>query len=182
MANAATTFNTAAWSPNVLCGSDWAVEITKPNGNSNVTRVAPSGLVADVSHLEPVLHLTLWLPLDQAGEAAEGVLALLREGLHLQARDAALRAAQQFPGDSRIGRLAGALDPRSKARVNPSAPRQPDRTKDFAWLRNPPAWARGKWVALAGGVVVASGDTLAAVQRVLHNAKRSGPLLVHRVD
>ncbi len=117
-----------------------------------------------------------------AAAQTEEVLRLLREGLHLQARDTALRAAQQFPGDSRIRRLAEALDSRNKARVNPNTPRQPDRTKDFAWLRNPPVWARGKWVALTGGKVVAVKKTLAAVQRVLSDAKLPDPVLVHRVD
>ncbi len=118
----------------------------------------------------------------EIAEASEEVLRLLREGLHLQARDSALRAAQQFPSDSRIRRLAEALDSRNKARVNPNTPRQPDRTQDFAWLRNPPGWARGKWVALAGGEVVAVEKTLAAVQRVLSDAKLPEPPLVHRVD
>ncbi len=125
-----------------------------------------------------------WAPMRDAtaAEASMEVRRLLREGLHLQARDAALRAAQQFPDDDRIGRLAGIFDSRNKARVNPDAPPQPDRSRDFAWLDNPPAWAHGQWVALVDGEVVAADESLREVDRALESIKPATPPLVHRVD
>lgn len=123
------------------------------------------------------------LPAKISPEAAvEKILALLDSGAYLPARDLARQAAQRFPDHAEARRIADALDPRGKAVVRSGEPRQPDRREEFDWLKNPPAWARGKWVALAGREVLAADESLAEVDRILRATKLDKRPLVHRVD
>jgi len=80
--------------------------------------------------------------------AVEQILAFLGKDEYLTARRLAREAARRFPDHARVRKIAGVFDPRGKAVVRPGGPRQPDRSREFEWLRHPPDWAHGKWVAL----------------------------------
>jgi hypothetical protein len=56
------------------------------------------------------------------------------------------------------------------------------RSEEFEWLRNPPESARGKWVALVGGEMIAAGEALADVLELLKSMDLPKSPLVHRVD
>ncbi len=122
------------------------------------------------------------MPAVTAEGVVERVLALLGEGSYLSARRLAQEAKRRFPDHAGVRRVAGVFETRGKTVVRPDGPRQPDREKEFAWLRNPPAWARGKWVALAGDGVVAADESLAEVENVLRTLQLAKRPLVHRIE
>jgi hypothetical protein len=112
---------------------------------------------------------------------AEQILALLDKGLYLPARNLAKEAAARFPEHARLQKLWYFFDNRGKAR--PSAlPPQPGTDEEFEWLRHPPAWAHGKWVALIGSKAVAVGDTLKEVAEAVRHQSLSRQPLVHHID
>ncbi len=115
-------------------------------------------------------------------EAIERIRALLGAGSYLSARQVAREASRRFPEHAGVRRISGVFDTRGKATVRPNGPRQPDRREEFDWLRDPPAWARGKWVALVGAEVVAAGESLAELERKLRTLEIAKRPLVHRVD
>jgi hypothetical protein len=55
-------------------------------------------------------------------------------------------------------------------------------SQELDWLRDPPQWARGKWVALAGREAVASAETLPDLVERLDSMELPKEPLVHRVD
>ncbi|HEX9735241.1 MAG TPA: hypothetical protein VGG06_24995 [Thermoanaerobaculia bacterium] len=114
--------------------------------------------------------------------AVEQILAFLGKDEYLTARRLAREAARRFPDHARVRKIAGVFDPRGKAVVRPGGPRQPDRSREFEWLRHPPDWAHGKWVALAGDEVVAADESLAEVERIVRIRKLSTRPLVHRIE
>ncbi len=123
------------------------------------------------------------LPVEISPEAAiERVLALLGEDSYLSARRLAREALRRFPEHAGTRRIADVFEPRGKAVPRPDGPRQPDRRQEFDWLRDPPAWARGKWIALVGAEVVAAAESLAEVERKLRSLELGKQPLVHRVD
>ncbi len=123
------------------------------------------------------------LPVEISPEAAsERVLALLGEGSYLSARRLAREALRRFPEHVGTRRIADVFEPRGKASIRPDGPRQPDRRQEFDWLRDPPEWARGKWIALVGAEVVAADESLAEVERKLRFLELDKQPLVHRVD
>lgn len=125
----------------------------------------------------------LRLATDISPEAAiEKILALLGGGSYLVARQLAREAIRRFPEHAGVRRIAGVFEPRGKATVRPDGPRQPDRREEFDWLRDPPASARGKWVALVGAEVVAADESLAELERKLRSLELAKRPLVHRVD
>ncbi|MCP4659084.1 MAG: hypothetical protein GY856_27055, partial [bacterium] len=82
------------------------------------------------------------------------ILSLLDEDRFQAARCLAREAAARFPDHPRVRNAQGLFDNRGKARVRPG--NEPGSDQDFQWLRQPPSWARGKWVALVDGEAVAS--------------------------
>ncbi len=123
------------------------------------------------------------LPVDISPEAAiEKVLALLGEGSYLSARSLAREALRRFPENAETRRIADVFEPRGKAVPRPGGPRQPDRRQEREWLRDPPVWARGKWIALVGAEVVAAEESLAEVEQKLSSLELDKQPLVHRVD
>ncbi len=111
----------------------------------------------------------------------EQVLTLLGKGLFLRARDLAKEAAARFPEHARLQKLWWFFDNRGKSRPS-SLPPGPNREEEFEWLRHPPGWARGKWVALVGSEAIAVGDTLKEVAESARSRRPSRRPLVHRID
>ncbi len=122
------------------------------------------------------------LPRPITAEAAvERILALLKEDLYLPAREVAAQAIERFPDHSRLKTLWRVFDNRGKSWVVPGGP-EPGRGEEFEWLRQPPEWAHGKWVALVGSRVVAAGETLKEVADSVRSQKLARTPLVHRID
>ncbi len=146
-----------------------------------------AGYLLDTNHLglavTPASSVRKRLPADISPEAAIAkVLGLLGEGSYLSARKLAREALRRFPGDARARRIADVFEPHGKAVSRPDGPRQPDRRQEREWLRDPPAWARGRWIALVGGEVVAAEESLAEVEQKLSSLELDKQPLVHRVD
>jgi len=136
---------------------------------------APSSRSGSASGAAPLL------PPDAEPDAVvDEILSLLSGNRFLTARELAVQAAARFPDHARIGRLKYALND-AKSRVGSGGP-QPNTTEEFNWLRNPPRWAQGKWVALVGTEVVAAADTLEEVRESLRSRTFAKKPLVHRID
>ena len=112
---------------------------------------------------------------------AEQILTRLEKGLYLPARNLAKEAADRFPGHGRLQKLWYFFDNRGKATPS-SLPPQPSTDEEFEWLRHPPDWAHGKWVALVGSEAVAVGNTLKEVADAVRRQNLSQQPLVHRID
>lgn len=121
------------------------------------------------------------LPSDSTPDsAAEAILALLSKEHFRGARSMAVEAVARFPGNARVQDLWSIFDTRGKAKMGTGGP-GPKRTKEFAFLRDPPEWAYGKWVALIEGQAVAIADTLAEVMESLESKTFDRLPLVHRI-
>ena len=113
--------------------------------------------------------------------AAERILALLEKDLYLPARNLAVQAVERFPDHRRLKTIWKVFDTGGKSWVAPGGS-EPSRREELEWLRQPPDWARGKWVALAGSEVVAVADSLKEVADSVRAQKLAKQPLVHRVD
>lgn len=129
----------------------------------------------------PTTEAPLLAPDDDPDTAIDKVMLLLDEDRFGTARRMAAEALARFPDNGRVQGAWGIFENRNKARVNPAGPRQPSREKEFAWLRNPPSWAFGKWVALVDSEAVAVADTLAEVLATLKSKTFPKQPLVHRI-
>ncbi len=116
-----------------------------------------------------------------ADDFVERIRANLAKDLYLPARDLAALAIRHFPEHPEIQRLWRVFDNRGKSWVV-KGETEPDTDEEFEWLRQPPEWAKGKWVALIGSKAVAVADTLREVVESIHGQKLSKRPLVHRVD
>jgi len=122
------------------------------------------------------------LPPDvDADTAAKRILALLEKDLYLPARDLATEAIARFPDHPRLKLIWRVFDNRGKSWIAPGGP-EPSTDEEFEWLRHPPEWARGKWVALVGSEAVAVGDTLKEVAESVRSQNLPKRPLVHRID
>jgi hypothetical protein len=104
---------------------------------------------------------------------------LLAEDFTAAAR-LAVEAAERFPehgGLSKARRVLGG----GEARVGSGGPRL-SRHADFEWLRDPPAEFRGRWVALVGGRLVGSADSLDELAVALEPQSFERAPLVHCVE
>ncbi len=109
------------------------------------------------------------LPPDACPEDVFGLLRVLIESDQIgQARRLILEAVRRFPGDDKI-RLAKHILNDGKATPNPYV--QPTATAEIEWLRNPPAEARGKWVALIGSELVGMADSAEELRQALEARK-----------
>ncbi len=113
--------------------------------------------------------------------AAERILALLEADLYLPARELAAQATERFPDDLRLKTIWKVFDTGDKSWIAPGGP-EPSRRKELEWLRQPPEWARGKWVALVGSEAVAVGESLKEVADAVRAQELANQPLVHRVD
>ncbi len=113
--------------------------------------------------------------------AAERILALLEKDLYLPARNLAAQAIERFPDHRRLNSIWKVFDTGGKSWIAPGGS-EPSRREELEWLRHPPEWARGKWVALVGSDTVAVGDTLKEVTDSVRTQELAKQPLVHRVD
>jgi hypothetical protein len=121
------------------------------------------------------------IPPDAEPEATvERILGLLSKSHYREARDLAAAALARFPDHERVQWAWDIFEIRGKATVSEEGP-EPPRDHEFAWLRDPPDWARGKWVALVGREAVAVGETLAEVSASVRSQNLARRPLVHRV-
>ena len=117
-----------------------------------------------------------------AAADADALLALIREhireGRVVQARTLAAEGAQRYPDHAEL-KNADRILAGGEAMPHPGT--EPGTDEEFEWLRHPPRWARGKWVALVGREAVAVADTLAAVMDSIRSMDLPKKPLVHRV-
>lgn len=109
------------------------------------------------------------------------ILGMLSRDRFRQARDLAQEAVTRFPENPRICRAWSLFDPRNKAKPS-NMGTQPSTDEEFGWLKDPPEWARGKWVALIGSEAVASADTLDELMELVGSRKDSTAPLAVRID
>lgn len=122
------------------------------------------------------------LPPDGDPDAAvEKIIALLRDDRYLPARRLATEAVARFPEHAGVKKVWRVFDNRGKATIGSGGP-EPSADEEFEWLRHPPEWARGKWVALVGSEAVAVGPTLAEVTAAVRSQNLPKRPLVHRID
>ncbi len=119
-------------------------------------------------------------PASDPDRVVDEILSHLSAERFQTARRMAREAVERFPDHVRVQRAWVLFDCHGRARVGSGGP-EPSTDEEFAWLEQPPEWARGKWVALVGSEAVASADTLAEVLRVIRSKKFSKRPLVHRI-
>ncbi len=123
----------------------------------------------------------LLLPDARPDSTVKQILTLISDGQLLSARRIAVEAAVRFPDHAKLRTarrmLAGGGNPSLSSRGP-----EPSTDEEFSWLRSPPEWARGKWVALIGREAVASADTLVELVESLKSMDLPRRPLVHRID
>ena len=123
----------------------------------------------------------LLAPDDDPDSAIDKVMLLLDEDRFVTARQTAAEALVRFPDNRRVRGAWCLFDNRNKAKVSPMGA-QPSTREEFAWLRDPPDWAYGKWVALIGAEAVAVADTAAEIREILKSITLPRPPLVHHIS
>lgn len=113
-------------------------------------------------------------------EILDEIRLLIADGQILLARRLAVEAADRFPDHEEIRQARHVLND-GKAAVGSRGP-EPSTNEEFEWLRNPPEWARGKWVALVGNEAVATADELSELVASLKTMKLPKQPLVHRIE
>lgn len=103
------------------------------------------------------------------------------EEIRQQTRAGRIRTAQRlvreavarYPEDPELQKAHGVLVGR-RAKSRPGTGRH--LREEYAWLRNPPAEYRGRWVALIGAEVIAAADTLEQLRALLSSHVGPTPL------
>jgi len=113
-------------------------------------------------------------------DVLDEIRALISDGQIVAARRLAIEAAARFPGHDEIRQARRVLND-GKATVGTRGP-EPSTDEEFEWLRRPPEWASGKWVALVGKEAVAASDDLAQLVESLKTMDLPKQPLVHRID
>lgn len=109
----------------------------------------------------------------------KGIRELITDDL-AGARRLAREAVTRYPGHAGLQAAQRVLN-EGAAKAVPGV-QGVSRKEEFRWLRNPPASARGKWVALVGASMVGAADTLEELAMTLRSSRLAKPPLVHRVD
>ena len=104
---------------------------------------------------------------------------LLGQGHVVTAREILQRALRQYPTDARLLNLYQAVSPGNVVRRDV---RYSDRTSEMAWIQANRSHYRGKWVALLGEKVIAVGDSLKAVFRIVQEQQLEETPLIHHLD
>lgn len=102
----------------------------------------------------------------------------IREGRIVQARETAAEGLRLFPDHAALANADRIL---AVGKATPSRGTEPSTDEEFEWLRDPPAWAHGKWVALVGSKAVAVADTLAEVMDTIRASDLPKKPLVHHI-
>lgn len=105
--------------------------------------------------------------------------SLLANEQVITARRMAARAAALFADHPWIEKANRVLNP---SRIVAEPATAPDRTREFAWLRQHSAQYRGQWVALLGAELLASGPDVEEVLREVRSRNLQAHPLVHRID
>jgi len=95
------------------------------------------------------------------------------------AREILQRALRQYPTNERLLSLYQAVSPGKVVRRDV---RYSDRTSEISWIKANRSHYRGKWVALLGEKVIAVGDSLKAVLRIVQERQLEETPLLHHLD
>lgn len=106
------------------------------------------------------------------------IRTLLSEGLLREARAVIAEALKRFPSDESLFALSKLTALQKATRV---AEKFQPRNQEFQWLDEHRDAYKGKWVALLGNEMVASGDTMKQVLDAMATAGVRGNPLVHKV-
>ena len=104
---------------------------------------------------------------------------LLGQGRTAKAREILQRILLQHPADEKLLSLYRAISPGKVVRRNA---RYSDRTLEMDWMKVNQSSYRGKWVALLGRKVIAIGDDLKTVLRMVQEKQLRETPLIHRLD
>jgi hypothetical protein len=85
----------------------------------------------------------------------------------------------RYPTHSDLQRLAQVLAPPKVVDSSLKGYKEPDRSREFAWLREQAHAYRGKWVAVLGDQLVATADTLGDLLQQVQQARLTEHPLVH---
>ena len=113
-----------------------------------------------------------------ADELVELVRTLLANGEAGAARRAAAEGVSRFPDHPWLKKTDRVINPKGIVSQRADAP---DRTREFAWLREHSGKYRGCWVALLEDRLLASGPELAAVLGEIRSRGLESKALVHHV-
>jgi hypothetical protein len=113
-----------------------------------------------------------------AEEFVEVIRSLLANGKAGVARRTAAEGAARFPDHAELRKTDEVINP---TRVVSRPADAPDRTQEFAWLRENGARYRGCWVALLADELLAYGQELEAVLQEVHTRGLESKALVHRI-
>lgn len=153
---------------------------SEPTAYRALPRLGESGAEAKAA---PRLQGTTMAVEDHALDLGPGaVLGRLREFVEAGQLNAARRlteeASRRFPDHDEIQRARHILRA-AEATPNPFA--QPTTAAEIEWLDNPPAEARGNWVALVGSELVGMAETLAELMNQLKTKNLQRLPLVQRL-
>ncbi len=106
------------------------------------------------------------------------VKALLEEGAIDRARDLLQAQSAAIKADDRLSRLSLIVKP---GRVEAHDVRGPDRRAEMAWIQSNASQYKGKWIAVLGDTLIASGDDLRTVIELIHEKGPETRPLIHHV-
>ena len=133
------------------------------------------------SQREPSKPILLGHLAAETGSAFElmYVKYLLEEGRVTMAREILQRILQQYPADEKLLHFYNAIAPGKVVRTNMH---YSDRSLEMDWIRVNSSVYRGKWVALLGANIVAIGDDLKSVLRMVQEQQPHATPLIHHMD
>jgi len=114
-----------------------------------------------------------------ASDFMEAVRGLLVSEEATEAKRTAARGARLFPEHPGLAQANRVLNP-SQVTSRPAT--APDRSREFAWLRRYGREHRGRWVALVGDQLLASGGELEDVLSAVRSRNLRTRPLVHHID
>jgi len=127
----------------------------------------------DLRSFIAAVHWVNW-GMRSAGELEETIERALSLGAFVVAQQLAMEGAQQHRDDPSAKRLARMLAPAKILRTD--LPADPGVLQNHEWLKKHASGYRGRWVALANGELLLSGDSIAELKTTLGG--RSGVLLM----